>query len=83
MVFVDLNRDSRLDIVLVERPNLIWLEQPPDARMAWPVHTIGSFAPDLPVGLTLADINGDGALDLVAGGYSRTPRDNDDPVDLA
>ena len=83
MAFADLNRDSRLDIVLVERPNLIWLEQPPDARMPWPVHTIGSFAPDLPVGLTLADINGDGALDLVAGGYSRTPRDNDDPVDLA
>ena len=81
--FVDLSGDDRLDIVLgTPRPRtfLVWLEQPPDADEVWRSHGIGTTAPDHVTGFALADINEDGNLDVVVGGYSRGPRDIDGDV---
>ena len=41
------------------------------------MHLIGSYQPDLLVGIALADITGDGHPDLMTGGYSMGPRDAD------
>lgn len=82
MDYVDLNRDGRLDIVapasLAIGPGLVWLEQPADIDGVWVSHEIGDIAPDLLVGLELADIDGDGDMDVMTGSYSRGPRDRDD-----
>ncbi len=76
--FADLSRDGRLDIVVAERlTELVWLEQPSDFSEAWKLHHIGSMAPDEATGFVSADINQDGDLDLMAGSYSRGPRDQD------
>ncbi len=81
MDFVDLNGDGRLDIVANEFfKHLVWLEQPPAHDGAWQLHPIGTFAPDQLVGLVAADIDDDGDLDVMAGGYSRGPRDWDGDV---
>ena len=73
MVFADLDRDGDRDIVVNEwNGNVIWLEAP-----RWERHVIGHIRPDQPVGLALADINGDGREDLFVGAYSRGPRDHD------
>jgi hypothetical protein len=81
MDFVDLNRDGRLDIITNEFfQRLVWLEQPADDGDMWKLHPIGTFAPDQLVGLLAADIDGDGDLDVMAGGYSRGPRDRDGDV---
>ena len=82
MDFADLNGDGRLDIVLVERGNLVWLEQPADFADDWGIHYIGTNQPDTSTGLRLGDIDGDGNLDLITGGYSRGPRDEDGGVPL-
>ncbi len=76
----DLNGDGRIDIVLnvIEQgesisglqAGLAWLEQPPDLSDPWTVHRIGNTLPDWVIGIHLADINGDGDLDAVTGGYS-------------
>ena len=58
-------------------PNLIWLEQPADLSEMWTAHTIGTAYPDSMTGFSLADINEDGRDDLIAGGYSQSPRDHD------
>jgi hypothetical protein len=76
--FADLNHDGRLDIVLQETSELnVWLEQPPEIDDAWFIHPIGDIAPDHPTGVTLVDLDDDGDLDLVTGGYSDPPRDRD------
>ena len=76
----DLNGDGRLDIVLnvVERSDsyasfvsgLGWLEQPSELNQPWLFHRIGNTLPDWVIGIHLADIDGDGDLDAVTGGYS-------------
>ena len=81
MDFVDLNGDGRLDIITNEFfQHLVWLEQPANFDDAWQLHPIGTFAPDQLVGLVAADIDDDGDLDVMAGGYSRGPRDRDGDV---
>ena len=79
--FADLSADGKLDIVIVESGNnLVWLEQPLRPAESWMLHTIGSTAPDDATGFVLSDINGDGDPDLLVGGYSRGPRDEDGDV---
>ncbi len=78
--FADLNGDERKDIVLnvVERSKefdgvqagLGWLEQPTEPSAPWRYHRIGSTLPDWVIGIHLADIDDDGDLDVVTGGYS-------------
>lgn len=76
----DLNGDGRLDLVVnvIERSDdasaltagLAWLEQPETLDGPWRVHRIGETLPDWVIGIHLADIDGDGDLDAVTGGYS-------------
>ena len=87
--FADLNHDERTDIVTVVGPGLValgpelgWLEQPADPSEPWLVHRIGTLYPDSTTGFSLADINGNGRLDVIAGSYSRGPRDQDGEVAL-
>jgi hypothetical protein len=81
MDFVDLNGDGRLDIIANEFfQHLVWLEQPANFDDAWRLYPIGTFMPDQLVGLVAADIDDDGDVDVMAGGYSRGPRDRDGDV---
>ncbi len=74
----DLDGDGRLDAVLATRPGVLsWAAQPEGADSVWSVHDIGSFAPDDMTGFLPADIDGDGDLDVMAGSYSRGPRQRD------
>ena len=83
MDFLDLDRDGRLDIVANEFfRDLVWLAQPASPGGPWQLHTIGTFAPDQLVGFVSADVDDDGDLDLMAGGYSRGPRDRDGEVTI-
>ena len=77
MEFEDLNGDGRLDVVLSEETNLIWLEQPSEEGEVWPARLIGTHYPDAMTGFRFADINEDGRPDLIAGSYSQDPRDHD------
>ncbi len=80
--YADLNGDGRLDIIgATSGAALAWLEQPERIDDAWNAHPIGTFTPDSMTGLELADINGDGHLDIMAGSYSRGPREGDGDVD--
>lgn len=86
MDFTDLNDDGRIDIVTFDTARLIglnavWLEQPAAPGDAWRLHRIGGYAPDNIVGLVLADINGNGRLDLMTGGYSLGSRTADGGAD--
>ncbi|HOJ73821.1 MAG TPA: VCBS repeat-containing protein [Phycisphaerae bacterium] len=75
MEFADLNGDGRIDIVTqVSGGGIIWFEHPAEWSARWPIHEIGTVAPDHATGLKLVDINGDGRLDLFTGGYSDDPR---------
>jgi hypothetical protein len=84
MDYADLSGDGRLDIVAAEAfHTLVWLEQPPETDAPWTLHAIGTHWPDQLVGLALADINDDGRLDVMTGGYSRGPRDRDGDIELS
>ncbi len=81
MDFVDFSGDQKLDIILTESSNnLVWLEQPSSWSEKWKLHPIGSFGPDYLVGLKAADINDDGQIDIMTGGYSQGPRSRDGEV---
>jgi FG-GAP-like repeat len=85
MAFVDLSGDGRLDIVTLDTPPLIgqrllWLEQPASTAAPWTYRQIGSYAPDSVVGITTADIDGDGDTDVMTGGYSLGSRTSDEPT---
>ncbi|UCC25842.1 MAG: VCBS repeat-containing protein [Gemmatimonadales bacterium] len=81
MDFADLNGDGRLDIVTNEFfHHLVWLEQPSTPDDPWRLHSIGTFEPDELVGFVQADIDQDGDVDFMAGGYSRGPRAEDGEV---
>jgi hypothetical protein len=82
IAFTDLNSDGRLDMVTWEFTRLVgravvWLEQPARRDGTWRLHEIGHYGPDDVVGLAVADINGDGRLDVMTGGYSGGARDAD------
>lgn len=75
--FHDLNRDGRTDLILNEGSNLVWLEQPANRANAWKLRLIGTNSPDAMTGLNFADIDGDGDMDVMTGGYSGGARDAD------
>ncbi len=78
LAFADLNADGRLDVVVNDTTwSVVWLEQPERLDAPWTAHRIGWVAPDSPSGLTLVDIDGDGRLDLLSGGYSEDPRETE------
>ena len=80
LAFEDMNSDGRIDIVLATTLGLAWIAQPSDKADPWIAHPIGTFEPDSITGFALADIDGDGDLDIMAGGYSGGPRDRDGDV---
>jgi hypothetical protein len=81
--YADLSGDGRLDIIGRSGTRLAWLEQPARSGDAWNSHVIGNFAPDAMIGLEVADIDGDGDTDVIAGGYSSGSRTNDGDVDAS
>lgn len=79
--YADINHDGRLDIIGASDKGLIWIEHPPAINKPWKSHYIGTFVPDSITGLEIADIDGDGNTDIIAGSYSRGPRTGDGDVD--
>ena len=83
MDYADMNGDGRLDIVSLTRRGVAWFQQPKNMDEGWIGHPIGAFPPDILIGMTLVDVDGDGDHDLFAGGYSRGSRreESDTPID--
>lgn len=79
--FHDFNRDGRTDILAATDRGLAWIEQPPELAGRWLAQLLGDFGPDKIAGLEIADIDGDGDIDIIAGGYSDGPRDRDELSD--
>ena len=99
--FADLDGDGRGDLVVnvsedagdgkhpFSTSGLGWLRQPGRLDEPWSYYRIGGILPDVAIGIALADIDGDGDLDvmtggysglnILAGGYSGASRDEDDP----
>ena len=80
--FEDIDGDGRVDLAVAVRETpasihgspllapLGWLKQPETLDDAWVYHRIGDILPDVVIGIELADIDGDGDLDAITGGYS-------------
>src|SRR5690606_4342723 len=80
--FADLDPDGRTDLLAgfhetsgdgLSGPLFIslgWLQQPEDLDDPWIFFRIGDILPDVVIGMALADIDGDGDLDAMTGGYS-------------
>ena len=78
--FADFNADGRLDVITVAlepKGAIFWLEQPSDPAQPWPVHHVGTIAPDHATGIAVADVNADERPDVIVGGYSRGPSEED------
>jgi hypothetical protein len=87
LAFTDLSGDGRLDIVTLDTPPLIgrrllWLEQPARPDAPWRYRQIDSYAPDAVVGIAVADIDDDGDVDVMTGGYSLGSRTSDEPTPM-
>ena len=101
-VFADINQDGRVDLLVNvmefdaehgrawSRAELGWLAQPEHLSDPWTYHRIGNTLPDWIIGVAAADIDGDGDVDaitggysglnIIAGSYSGESRDYDDPA---
>ncbi len=98
--FTRIGGDARMDLlvnVLEFQPGhagwvhagLGWLQNPGDLSKPWGYRRIGHTLPDWVIGVDVADIDGDGYMDavtggysglnVVRGGYSGASRDIDDP----
>ena len=67
----DIDRDGDFDIVAVQSDghHVIWLENPGSLSVQWKIHVVGgqeSDSPNVLDRIALADINGDGRLDIIA-----------------
>ena len=61
---------SPLKFTRIVGRSVVWLEQPATLDGVWELHAIGDYTPDEVVGIAIADINGDGRIDVMTGGYS-------------
>ena len=67
---IDLDRDGDRDIV---GRSVVWLEQPASPGGQWTLHEIGQYGPDDVVGLSVADVNGDGRPDVMSAATAAAP----------